>query len=57
MHQTVKNLINIQSNVKQKLQENNFINQPNIIAVSKTFKEQKTTHLFRKRRKRINRKN
>ena len=40
MHQTVKNLINIQSNVKQKLQKNNFINQPNIIAVSKTFKEQ-----------------
>ena len=46
MHQTVKNLINIQSNVKQKLQENNFINQPNIIAVSKTFKLDHIIHLI-----------
>ena len=46
MHQTVKNLINIQSNVKQKLQENNFINQPNIIAVSKTFKLDRIIHLI-----------
>tara|TARA_B100001248_G_C27384166_1_gene458716 strand:- start:1515 stop:2165 length:651 start_codon:yes stop_codon:yes gene_type:complete len=46
MHQTVKNLINIQSNVKQKLQENNFINQPNIIAVSKTFKLNHIIHLI-----------
>ena len=46
MHQTVKNLINIQSNVKQKLQENNSINQPNIIAVSKTFKLDHINHLI-----------
>ena len=46
MHQTVKNLINIQSNVKQKLQENNSINQPNIIAVSKTFKLDHIIHLI-----------
>ena len=46
MHQTVKNLINIQSNVKQKLQENNFINQPNIIAVSKTFELDHIIHLI-----------
>ena len=46
MHQTVKNLINIQSNVKQKLQKNNFINQPNIIAVSKTFKLDHIIHLI-----------
>tara|TARA_Y100000768_G_C23728814_1_gene563835 strand:- start:27 stop:677 length:651 start_codon:yes stop_codon:yes gene_type:complete len=46
MHQTVKNLINIQSNVKQKLQENYFINQPNIIAVSKTFELDHIIHLI-----------
>ena len=46
MHQTVKNLINIQSKVKQKLQENNFTNQPNIIAVSKTFKLDHIIHLI-----------
>ncbi len=46
MHQTVKNLINIQSKVKQKLQENNFTNQPNIIAVSKTFKLDHIMHLI-----------
>ena len=46
MNQTVKNLINIQSNVKQKLQENNSINQPNIIAVSKTFKLDHIIHLI-----------
>ena len=46
MHQTVKNLINIQLKVKQKLQENNFTNQPNIIAVSKTFKLDHIIHLI-----------
>ena len=46
MHQTVKNLINIQSNVKQKLQANNSNNQPNIIAVSKTFKLDHIIHLI-----------
>ncbi len=46
MHQTVKNLINIQSKVKQKLQENNFTKQPNIIAVSKTFKLDHIIHLI-----------
>ena len=46
MHQTVKNLINIHSNVKQKLQANNSNNQPNIIAVSKTFKLDHIMHLI-----------
>ena len=46
MHQTVKNLINIQSKVKQKLHENNFINHPNIIAVSKTFELNHIMHLI-----------
>jgi len=46
MHQTVKNLINIQSNVKQKLQANNSNNQPIIIAVSKTFKLDHIIHLI-----------
>ena len=46
MHQTVKNLINIQSKVKQKLQANNSNNQPNIIAVSKTFKLDHIIHLI-----------
>ena len=46
MHQTVKNLINIQSKVKQKVQENNFVNEPKIIAVSKTFKLDHIMHLI-----------
>ena len=46
MHQTVKNLINIHSNVKQKLQANNSNNQPIIIAVSKTFKLDHIIHLI-----------
>jgi len=37
MHETVKNLINIQSKVKQKLDENSITHNPIIIAVSKTF--------------------
>ncbi len=46
MHETVKNLLNIQSKVKQKLQENNILQQPNIIAVSKTFKIDHINHLI-----------
>ena len=37
MHETVKNLINIQSKVKQKVDENSITHNPIIIAVSKTF--------------------
>ena len=38
MHQTIKNLIEIQSEIKQNIQKLGFINyDPNIIAVSKTF--------------------
>tara|TARA_B100000886_G_C20424668_1_gene493354 strand:+ start:109 stop:768 length:660 start_codon:yes stop_codon:yes gene_type:complete len=37
MHETVKNLINIQSKVKQKVDENSITPNPIIIAVSKTF--------------------
>ena len=46
MHETVKNLLNIQLKVKQKLQENNILEQPNIIAVSKTFKIDHINHLI-----------
>ena len=38
MHRTVKNLLNIQENIKVKLNEININNNPKIIAVSKTFK-------------------
>jgi pyridoxal phosphate enzyme (YggS family) len=38
MHSTVKNLLNIQDNIKVKLNEININNYPTIIAVSKTFK-------------------
>ena len=46
MHQTVKNLLNIQSKVKQKLQDNSLTKVPNIIAVSKTFKLDHINHLI-----------
>ena len=46
MHQTVKNLLNIQTKVKQKLQENSSPKVPNIIAVSKTFKLDHIIHLI-----------
>ncbi len=46
MHQTVKNLLNIQSKVKKKIQDNNIENIPNIIAVSKTFKLDYISHLI-----------
>ena len=39
MHQSVKNIVDLYDNVKQKIQELNYENyDPNIIAVSKTFK-------------------
>ena len=38
MHETIKNLLNIEMKVKQKFHESNFDKVPNIIAVSKTFK-------------------
>ena len=38
MHNTVKNLLDIQNNIKVKLNEININNYPKIIAVSKTFK-------------------
>ena len=38
MHSTVKNLLDIQDNIKVKLKEININNYPKIIAVSKTFK-------------------
>ena len=38
MHNTVKNLLDIQDNIKVKLNEININNYPKIIAVSKTFK-------------------
>ena len=38
MHITVKNLLNIESKVKQKVQDKNLDQIPQIIAVSKTFK-------------------
>ncbi|MDC3050035.1 YggS family pyridoxal phosphate-dependent enzyme [Candidatus Pelagibacter sp.] len=38
MHETIKNLLNIEKKVKQKFHESNFDKVPNIIAVSKTFK-------------------
>tara|TARA_B100000886_G_scaffold18755_2_gene12066 strand:+ start:589 stop:1242 length:654 start_codon:yes stop_codon:yes gene_type:complete len=46
MHETVKNLLNIQSKVKQKLKDINILEQPNIIAVSKTFKIDQINHLI-----------
>ena len=38
MHKTIKNLLNIENKVKQKLNENENFKIPRIIAVSKTFK-------------------
>ena len=38
MHSTVKNLLDIQDNIKVKLNKINIYNYPKIIAVSKTFK-------------------
>ena len=37
MHNTVKNLLDIENNIKNHLNKLNIINNPEIIAVSKTF--------------------
>tara|TARA_Y100000813_G_C24069955_1_gene308219 strand:+ start:84 stop:743 length:660 start_codon:yes stop_codon:yes gene_type:complete len=46
MHSTVKNLLDIQDNIKVKLNEININNYPKIIAVSKTFKIQQMLPLI-----------
>jgi len=46
MHETIKNLLNIETKVKQKVSDNNLKNIPNIIAVSKTFKIDHISHLI-----------
>ena len=46
MHNTVKNLLNIENNIKLHLDEHNINNYPKIIAVSKTFKIEKILPLI-----------
>ena len=46
MHSTVKNLLDIQNNIKVNLDEININNKPNIVAVSKTFKIDKILPLI-----------
>ena len=46
MHITVKNLLNIENNIKINLEKLNIKNNPKIIAVSKTFKIQKILPLI-----------
>ncbi len=46
MHNTVKNLLDIQNNIKVKLNQININNYPKIIAVSKTFKIDKILPLI-----------
>ena len=46
MHNTVKNLSNIEKNIKEYLNELNIYNYPKIIAVSKTFKIDKILPLI-----------
>ena len=46
MHDTVKNLLDIQNNIKINLNNLNIINDPKIIAVSKTFKIDKILPLI-----------
>ena len=46
MHNTVKNLLDIENNIKVNLNEFNIINYPKIIAVSKTFKMNKILPLI-----------
>ena len=46
MHSTVKNLINIENNVKDRLNEININDHPKIIAVSKTFRIEKILPLI-----------
>ena len=46
MHNTVKNLLDIQNNIKDNLNELKIVNSPKIIAVSKTFKIDKILPLI-----------
>ena len=46
MHNTVKNLLDIKNNVESHLNKLNIINNPKIIAVSKTFKIDKILPLI-----------
>jgi pyridoxal phosphate enzyme (YggS family) len=46
MHNTVKNLLEIQNNIKDNLNKLNIVNSPKIIAVSKTFKIDKILPLI-----------
>ena len=46
MHNTVKNLLNIENNIKVNLNKLNINNQTKIIAVSKTFKIDKIKPLI-----------
>ena len=46
MHSTVKNLLEIQNNIKDNLNELKIVNSPKIIAVSKTFKIDKILPLI-----------
>jgi len=46
MHNTVKNLLNIQNNIKTYLNELNINNNPKVIAVSKTFTTDKILPLI-----------
>ena len=47
MHQTVQNLIQIKDKIKEEINKNNVENyEPNIIAVSKTFKIEHISHLI-----------
>ena len=46
MHNTIKNLLNIQNNIETHLNRLNIINHPKIIAVSKTFKIDKILPLI-----------
>ena len=49
MHNTVKNLLDIQKNIKIYLDKFNIKNNPKIIAVSKTFKIDKMTKINKNR--------
>ena len=46
MHKTVKNLLEIQNNIKNHLNKLNINNNPKIVAVSKTFKIDKILPLI-----------
>ena len=47
MHQTVQNLIQIKEEIKEEILKNNIEDyQPNVIAVSKTFKIEHISHLI-----------